>query len=339
MAARWPLPDAAIFDPHNAAEHLSLSQELRDVAEQIGDRERVVAGYFQLFIAWLHAGEVRSAKDALTAGTSLAETLRQPSQLWQVNAAWAMLALAEGRLADAEALMDRIFALGERAQRGIAVPAHTIQSFTRAYFRDRLQDIEANLGDVAEKYRTRPVLRCALALLHARLGHATRAHEMLSDLTANSCSVLPLDIEWLYSVSLLAESSALLGDAHTAAILYQLLAPHAAANVADTPEAIGGSVARYLGLLAGTLGRRNDAVEHFETATAANERMGFRPWHAHAQLDYARTLLARNEAGDGARAKSILEDARTTYQTLNMHSWEEEATALAHHGLTRSAPR
>ena len=167
-----------------------------------------------------------------------------------------------------------------------------------------------------------------LALVHARLGHADRAQQLLNELAANHCTILPHDIEWLYSLSLLAETCALLGSTRAAADLYELLAPHAAVVAADTPEGISGSVARYLGLLAATLGRRNEAIAYFQNATAANERMAFRPWLAHTQLDYARTLLARNEAGDCARALSMLDEARTTYRALNMHSWAEDATAL-----------
>jgi hypothetical protein len=125
-----------------------------------------------------------------------------------------------------------------------------------------------------------------------------------------------------------------------AAVLYKLLAPHAAVVAADTPEGISGSVARYLGLLAATLGRRNEAIAYFQNATAANQRMIFRPWHAHTQLDYARTLLARNEAGDRAQALSILDDARATYRTLNMHTWAGHATDLAQRfGLAQIAAR
>ena len=43
-------------------------------------------------------------------------------------------------------------------------------------------------------------------------------------------------------MSLLAETSALLGDTDSAAVLYGLLRPWAALNAADQPEGIRGSV-------------------------------------------------------------------------------------------------
>jgi hypothetical protein len=119
-----------------------------------------------------------------------------------------------------------------------------------------------------------------------------------------------------------------LGATDSAAVLYGLLVPHTALNAADTPEAISGSVSRYLGLLAATLTRWDDAAEHFEAALAMNERMGLRPWLAHTQLDYARTLQARNESGDRERALRLIGDARSTYRGLEMASWAEQASEL-----------
>jgi len=319
---------AAIFAPHNAAEHLALGTELRDVAERIGDRERVVSGYYQLFIARLHLGDVPSAKDALSSAARLAEELRQPAQLWQVHAAWAMLTIAEGGLSEAEHLVQLAHAHGEHAQRGLAIPAYTMQRYTLADFQGRLQEMQTTIDNAASHYPARPILRCALAHLHARLGCAAQAEQALNDLAADTFSALPVDIEWLCATSLLAETCALLGATEPAAVLYELLAPHAAFNAADTPERISGSVSCYLGLLAATLARWDEAAAHFEAALAMNERMEFRPWHAHTQHDFARTLLARNAAGDRERALELIADARSTYRGLEMESWAERASEL-----------
>ena len=105
-------------------------------------------------------------------------------------------------------------------------------------------------------------------------------------------------------MSLLAETSALLGDADSAAVLYRLLVPWAAFNVADVPEGMRGSVSRDLGLLASLLERFDDSERHFEDALAMNERMGLRPWLAHTQEDYGRMLI---ENGDEARGRSLVD--------------------------------
>ena len=56
--------------------------------------------------------------------------------------------------------------------------------------------------------------------------------------------------------------------------------------------------ARYIGLLAATSARPDDAEHHFERALDLNGRIGARPWLAHTQRDYARMLSTRDRPGD-----------------------------------------
>ena len=127
-------------------------------------------------------------------------------------------------------------------------------------------------------------------------------------------------MEWLYGMSLLAETSALLGDADSAPVLYRLLVPWGAFNADDYPEGVRGSVSRYLGLLAKGTDRRDEAASHFEDALAINERMGARPWLARTQNDYARTLFDRDDPGDRERAQELLDQALATYRELGMET-------------------
>jgi hypothetical protein len=125
-------------------------------------------------------------------------------------------------------------------------------------------------------------------------------------------------MEWLYGMSLLAETCALLGDTDSAPVLYGLLLPWAAFNVADHPEGFRGSVSRYLGILAATMERFEDAARHFEDALEMNEHMGARPWLAYTQEDCGRMLLARDAPGDRQRGEKLLATATATYHELGM---------------------
>jgi tetratricopeptide (TPR) repeat protein len=135
----------------------------------------------------------------------------------------------------------------------------------------------------------------------------------LTDLARDDVAALPFDQEWLFGMSLLAETAALVGDTDAAAALYRKLLPWNALNVADVAEGCRGAVSRYLGLLAATLGRWADANDHFEHALAMNERMGFRPWLARTQDDFARMLRLH---GDDDRAAALEAAARATYEEL-----------------------
>jgi DNA-binding SARP family transcriptional activator len=301
---------ASIIAPDTIDECRALGTELRDVAERAGDIERVLAGHSHRFIAQLLVGDFEGARRDLDAASQIADTLRQPAQLWQVCGWRAMLALAAGRLADAEELIPQALLLGQRAQRSGAIPVYWVQRYTLCDLRGRLQDVEPAIDDLATEHPCRPIFRCVLAHLHVRLGRMKEAQHALDELAEAGSFPLPFDQEWLFSISLLAETSARLGDGDAASSLYRLLLPHAALNVVDVAEGIRGSVARYLGLLAATTKRWEDAERHFQHAIQANAAWGVRPWLAWTQQDYAEMLLARGTPGEAERAQVLLSEAR-----------------------------
>jgi hypothetical protein len=320
---------AAIISPATVAERLALGSELREVAERIGDTERTVQAHSHRIMAQLQAGEVSEAEIDLDAADHIAQELRMPAQLWQVCGIQAMLALAAGRLTDADELVPRALALGERAQPTAVIPVYVLQRYTLSDFRGDIEKVEPAIRDLAGEYPARRVFRCALAYLHARLARLPEAKQTLDELAGDDFSALPFDQEWLFGMSLLAETAALLGDTDSAAILYRLLHPWAALNAVDQAEGIRGSVARYLGLLATTTQNWDEAEVHFEDALAMNARMGARPWLAHTANDYARMLHARNSRGDRERAQALLGSALETYRELGMDNYAAAATALA----------
>lgn len=310
----------AIIGPDTVDECFELGTELRDVAKELRDDERLVAGHWNRFIAQVVACKVREAEVDRAAVRRIAHGLRLPAELFQVCAADAMLALAAGRFIEAEELVSEAFAYGERAQPEMAVPVHVMQRFTLADFRGRLDEVESSIRDLVVAHPARPAFRCALAHLHAQLGRRAEAGRQLAELGQDDFAALPFDQEWLYGMSLLAETCVVLDDAEAGAVLYGLMLPWAALNVADHPEGIRGSVSRYLGMLATTTKRWSEASEHFEDALAMNATMGARPWLAHTQNDYARMLLARAAPGDEEKARLLLAQALETYRELGMQT-------------------
>ena len=87
-----------------------------------------------------------------------------------------------------------------------------------------------------------------------------------------------------------------------------------------------GAAARFLGMLATTMGRWDEAEAHSQAALALNTRMGARPWLAHTQHQYAVLLLARNQLGDDGKAAALLDEALATACDLGMRALEERIT-------------
>jgi DNA-binding NarL/FixJ family response regulator len=78
------------------------------------------------------------------------------------------------------------------------------------------------------------------------------------------------------------------------------------------------------------MARWSEAEQHFAEALAMNARMGARPWLAHTQYQYAVMLLSRNQAGDPAKAVTLLHAALTTARALGMRALEERVSARMH---------
>ena len=323
---------AAIGAHDTAAQLLELGAEAKRVAQSVDDRERVVYAHFQAYIGHMFLGDVEACEREIVALSNVADEFRRPALEWLAYSTKAMLALGRGRLTEAEELIPRALAAGERAMHDNAVVAHLFQLATLYDFQGRLDELATPIQEAVERFPTRPVLYLDL-YVQARVGELDRARSAISVLADDGFRRVPVGLEWLFSMSLVAEACAIVGDEGAGPAVYELLLPWTSLNVFDPPEGTRGSVSRYLGLLA-ALGRRvDDASRHFEHALALNARMGLLPWLAHTQEDYGRMLI---EQGDEARGRSLVEQAVATYRDLGMDGPLQRATlAAAHEGRGR----
>jgi DNA-binding SARP family transcriptional activator len=307
---------AAIIAPDTQAEVLELATEMGTVGEQIADHERVVHSQVHRVFGYVLRGEMDEVERVLAAMEPVAAELRQPAQRWLVYSGQADVALALGKAKEAEALVSKAYAFGELAQPEMAIPAYHVQRVRLCDFTGGLEETEPGIRDVVDTFPARPVFRCVLAQLLARLDRKPEAQSILDDLAPDDFAALPFDQEWFFGMSLLADTAIRLADAERAAALYRLLRPWSAVNASDHPEGFRGAIARDLALLAGRLERWDDAERHFEDALAINTKSGALPWLAHTQAGYARLL--RTRGGDHARAEELHRAALTTYDALGI---------------------
>ena len=267
---------AAIGAHDTAAELLELGAEAKRVALAIGDRERVAYAHFQTYIGYLFLGEIEACEREIAALSNISDEFRRPALEWLAYSTKAMLALGRGRLTEAEELIPRVLAAGERAIHDIAVVAHLFHLSTLYDFQGRLDELAMPIQEAVERFPTRPFLYLDL-YVQARVGELDRARAAISVLADDGFRRVPVGLEWLLSMSLVAEACAIVGDEGAGATVYELLLPWASLNVFDPPEGTRGSVSRYLGLLASLLERFDDSERHFEDALAMNERMDYGP--------------------------------------------------------------
>jgi tetratricopeptide (TPR) repeat protein len=330
LEGRWNAlegPDA--FDEDD----LALTGELVALWESIGEKDRLFTAHdHRLNTFWRRCD--RSGVDLeLDVLSRLAAELRQPAQRWALGTARTMLALMEGRLEEADELIAETAVIGQRATPLNAQVSRRLGLYVLRREQGRLAELEDTLRRSVHEFPALLRFECALADLHGELGHEAEARATVHALLARDLAREHRDAEWLFSVSVLAEACALLGDGAAATRLHALLLPYERLYAQAPVEAGFGCVARALGVLATTANRFDQAERHFMVAIATEQRMLARPWVAHAQRGLAATLLARRAPGDLERARTHLESARATYRELGMHSWSARCDKLERGGI------
>jgi DNA-binding SARP family transcriptional activator/tetratricopeptide (TPR) repeat protein len=319
------------WSPDVLEERLATANELIEVAESTGDAERAYAGHDCRFYALIEAGDVPAAYQDHEVANRLAHQLRQPAQLWDTVTRGAFLALFEGRFEEAEAAIHEALELGRLAQSANAQQAFDLQMYALRREQGRLREVVEVVERAVDDYPAYPVWRYVLADVFAQLGRMDDARATLDVLAADAFPAYAAggEMQWLCSISLLPEVCRDLRDAVQAATLYKLLFPHSRLNAVTPPELCLGSVSRGLGILAATMSKWPDALQHFEDALEMNATTCARPWLAYSQYDYAYMLLARGNAGDRERADDLLASARTLSQELGMSALAEKISALS----------
>ena len=138
---------------------------------------------------------------------------------------------------------------------------------------------------------------------------------------------VPRDVHFFPALAMLAEAVHLLDDGTRAEQLHALLAPHADRNVVASywsPTFVG-SVARYLGLLAATAGRADDAARH-SRRQRANPHGPPGPARAHEGRPRACCSLA---TAGSEHALRLVAEARTTAEELGLARLRERITRLS----------
>jgi DNA-binding SARP family transcriptional activator len=318
----------AIEGPDSADEGLALTERVIKLWEQVGDKDRLyVAHDHRLNVFWRRCD--RAGIDLeLDVLTRLAAELHQPAQRWSLATERTMLALMEGRLEEAERLVSETFAIGQQAATWNATVSQRMALFVLRREQGRLTELDDMIQRSAHEYPALLRFACALAHLYSQLGRREEARATLDSLLARDLAHEHRDAEWLFSLSLLADACAFLGDDTAAARLHVLLLPYEHLYAQAPVEAVFGCVARALGVLATTMRRFDDAEQHFSVATESERRMRARPWLAHAEHDLATVLLVRRAPGDLDRVRPLLEDARRSYRELQMDAWAARCDEL-----------
>ncbi len=321
----------ATWWPENPEERRTVAEEVLAIAEPLGEGERIADAHFMSFLQLSELGRIREARGALLTLARVIEELRQPAEVWLAPVNRSTLALLEGDYASAEASV----VSEDRSQYWITpgrdeISAARMHRFLLRREQGRVSEEEATVRESVVDFPWYPMYRSVLVCLLLDLGEVNEARTEFEKLAAGEFAILYRDNSWLFGISLAAEACARLGDAPAAAILLGQLTPFGGRHAIAHAEGSVGALDRYLGLVAATLDRLDEAEGHLAAAIAFNERMGARPWAAHCQHDLAEVLRKRGRAGDAAAADALDHQALATARALGM--------ALAHEIQVTEAP-
>jgi DNA-binding CsgD family transcriptional regulator/tetratricopeptide (TPR) repeat protein len=333
----------AVWSPDNLEERRALSAEIVAVAGERDDPELDMLGRRWLIADLMECGELGDAQREMDAYARRGEQLRQPLDRWVSAVHRTNRALLAGRFADAGTHAAIALAHGRAAVGAASEIEHAAAMFWICREQGRLAEAEAALTAVVDSGSGDPaigMLRCWLVTVRAELGREPDARAALELLAGEGFASLPRDAYWLGSVAALAEACALLGDTKRGAELYDLARPFADHNAVPGNLPCGGSVERYLGLLAATDGRFEAAMHHFDRAIAANGELGARPLVAWSQHDHAAMLRSRGRLDDAERVLALAGDAGRTARELGMTRLEQRVGALrSFKGMNRSSAK
>jgi tetratricopeptide (TPR) repeat protein len=310
--------------PETAAERLATSTEIIEPAVRTGDVRRELDGRMWRLIALLEFGRVAEAEAELDRYERLAERLDQPEFLFFARSRRATLAMLRGRFDDAERLARAAYDLALKAGLPDAVNVFGAQLGMVAAARGR--NLPDEMPELAAVQDV-PLVFQAHGLLAA--GRREEARALLP------AGLGEIDVGWVLGparsiyLAMVAEVAYQLGDADAARwVRDQLIGQADRFIVAAGAVGCAGAVSRVLGLCALTLDQLDDAVRWLRQAVASNRRIGAAPFLARAQAELAIALRRRSRAGDAQQARQLLAEAASVAAELGMAVLTREIDGL-----------
>ncbi|MBV9411643.1 MAG: AAA family ATPase [Acidimicrobiia bacterium] len=328
LGSALSLMDSILWGPDQVQERVTAANELIRLAGDAGDRELELQGYAWRLQAVLEVGDTAAFQADVTRYQALASELRQPLFVGYADMFSAVVAGLDGRFDDMEHLSVEALAAGQR-QNELAAAYFGAQMFWVWWQQGRLAEMEpALVGILGEGPAEFPAARAAMALVCAELGRQDEAAAQLDALAGSEFEDLPRDTSWPVCMTLLTPVCAVLGDADRAAMLHRLLLPFANRVVVVGPPPAGcyGPAAQYLGMLAATMGRPDEAAADFLLALQLATSMCAPAFVAHAKCEYGGLLAGA--AATLAEGVDLLDEAAVAAHELGFDRLVRRATSL-----------
>jgi hypothetical protein len=324
-----------LLEPRYARLRLTVANDLIAVASVANNRLMSLMGLCWRTADLFLLGEP-SATMALRELYVRADVLRCRGVLFIAQAMEVMLAIRAGKFEQAEQLAATCRELGTKAGDADALAYYGAHLAAIRMFQGQeseLADLAATLAASPELTERDRAFATAAALFALRRGSPHEGRALLSGLKRNGIGSIYISSTWLITLQATIELAAELQDEVVAQAAYDTLLPHADLPImASLAIVCFGSAHRPLGIAALACGKIDLAVEHFESALAANGQLGHRPAAIQASAELALALLRRGRMADRSRGNALIEAACAEAEALGMNGlitrWQASLAAL-----------
>lgn len=328
-----------VLSADHLAERAALSQELMALASSPHATETKALALTTRIDDGAALGDRQMLSMAIAEYCDVAEALGQSHYRWCAIIYRGMLALADGRLPQAEASLERARALGQRATSNVRSSWLGAQLYILRREQGRLGELENAVRELAAAHPSLVSWQAALAYLLLEYGDPEEARELLHAHRDHVEHVVGLPRDFRVTVDLFGEVAARLGERSAARTLYDALLPWDGQQIVVGPSvAVDGCASRTLGLLAHALGAHQRAEAHFVRAIEADTAFGARPAVAYATAARAEALFATRGREETRRAGLLLESAREIALSVGMPKLMDRIVALEHCSALDCAP-
>ncbi|MDQ4038006.1 MAG: AAA family ATPase [Actinomycetota bacterium] len=311
-----------LWTPGTARQRFEVAREIADVAERAGDAERHAEGLLLTANALLGQGSP-AFRAVLTEYLQAAERFHQPRHDYLALTRRAALAMIDGQLDDAERLIGEASGLGERIGEPDTGNVRLSQLLGLVRARAEPERLRATAAEAIRWWVGVPSHAHAVAAgfyaLAGEPGDLDAARRALDTVEALGTWREDKSYLWSVFVGAMATAAVRLDDQRLCAELLAELEPLTGeCGVNGAFVCFMGSNAHWAGILAGALGRSEEARAWLEQALTTHQRLGAVTWAAETSAE----LAASAAPGPGRADAELCRDGdlwRIRHRTSSAH--------------------
>ncbi|HEX8158730.1 MAG TPA: hypothetical protein VF526_15200, partial [Solirubrobacteraceae bacterium] len=300
------------------AERRANLREAGELADRLQDP--LLAGHVAYLGAQgaMNAGDLEQADRLLARLSAVADQLGQPFMRWCDVLARAKRYTISGPAQEAERLAFAAVELGRRGGEPDSELWFVGQLFVARFLQGSLDRVDPHLPDLIQTpgsslptspeitpNQSMPLLVGAgMSVILCEVGRVEDARRHFELLMSSGLEDLPADYMALAIPAYASVACAQLGDVPRALRLHAILEPHSH-RLVTTGASWFGATSHYLGLLAATLDRPDEADACFAAAERTYASLDAKPWIARLRSDWATMLPAGSHGNDHRRAEQL----------------------------------